>query len=135
MLPVIQYNAEKFAKNVQICARCGQFDARSGLCNIGAYHSYHCNTGYCPQGDFGEGSEERPEVWPTAEHARAMACRACPAFAKNFCGDDGASVRDHALLAVCPQGRYADGTTGTIKSLDQPGTAMSARAATKGCCG
>jgi hypothetical protein len=135
MLPVIQYNREKWEKNVGTCLQCGQLDTRAGLCSIGTDHQSHINSGYCPQGDFGPGSDERPEVWPVQEHARIMVCRACPAFVNNFCGDDGASVREHARQGICPQGKYADGTTGRIEkaqtqSVDQVQSVASGR-----CCG
>lgn len=132
MLPVIPYNAENFTRNAPTCARCGQLNAPTGICGLGGiHHGAHANSGYCPQGDFGPGSNVKPEVWDEVQQGRIDTCRSCVAFAKYHCGNDGINVMTHARLGICPMGNYPDGTTGEIpQSPDATAAAPSGK-----CCG
>jgi hypothetical protein len=133
---MIPHDPDNWRKFSRVCLRCGQLDGKTGMCTQGLHHAHHANAGYCPIGDFGPGSDIPPPNWPAAEHGRAGLCRACPAHAKGHCGEDGAGVREHAREAICPQGKFPNGTTGRIELRVVPDAPQAAPAASgKGCCG
>jgi hypothetical protein len=139
MLPVIPHNPiphhhERFVANFAFCAQCPDLSTATGLCKNGIDHQSHCNADYCPAGKFGGA---KPSNWPHELEGRVQTCQRCRAKAGHLCGIDQASIRDHARAAVCPIGRFADGTTGNLPTPTPPPANVQpgGGAVKKGCCG